>query len=52
MFMRAARQGKRQIAGVALVLLGTLLVFICLPVQALVIALGALLAAIGLALLR
>ncbi|MBR2943243.1 MAG: hypothetical protein IKB82_07585 [Clostridia bacterium] len=50
--MSAARRDKRHIIGMALVLLGTLLVFICLPMQVFIIALGALLAATGLILLR
>ena len=42
----------RQLAGRLLVLCGVLIVFLCLPVRALFIALGVLLAAIGLMLLE
>ena len=52
MRVRAWRCAGRQLAGTALLLIGMLLVFICLPMEALVLVLGAALAAIGLLLLR
>jgi len=42
----------RRLAGVLLVLLGVLLVFVCLPAELLFICLGAVLCALGLLLLR
>ena len=42
----------KSVVGAALVLLGTLLIFLCLPAQLILIALGLTLAAIGLMLLR
>lgn len=41
----------RRCTGVLLVVCGVLLVFVCLPVQALLIALGAALAAVGIVVL-
>ena len=50
--MRTGRYAGRQLAGAVLLLAGMLLVFLCLPMQALLIVLGAALAAVGLILLR
>lgn len=44
--------GRGRLAGIILVLAGVLLVFLCLPVEVFVIALGVALAAAGLFLLR
>lgn len=50
--MSASRCGGRQMLGAALVLVGVLLIFLCMPLQVFVIALGVVLAAAGLLLLR
>ena len=50
--MSASRCARRQLLGIALVLSGVLLVFLCMPLQVFVIALGVVLAAAGLFLLR
>ena len=46
------RYGGKHLLGVMLVLLGVLLIFLCMPLQVFVIALGVVLAGTGLLLLR
>ena len=50
--MSVLRCDGRRILGAVLVLAGVLLVFVCMPLQVFVIALGVVLAGIGLLLLR
>ena len=52
MRVRAMRGGRRQMLGMLLVLAGVLLVFLCMPPEIFVIALGVVLAAAGLLLIR
>ena len=47
-----ARYGGKQLVGAMLVLIGVLLIFLCMPLQVFVIALGIVLAGTGLLLLR
>ncbi|MBR3796963.1 MAG: hypothetical protein IKK34_13190 [Clostridia bacterium] len=50
--MRRCYESGRKLVGTLLVLFGVLLVFLCLPVEFLLILLGVALAAVGLMLLR
>ena len=52
MRVRAMRGSRRQLMGMLLVLVGVLLVFLCMPPEVFVIALGVVLAAAGLLLIR
>lgn len=50
--MCAYRCGGRRLLGAGLLFVGILLIFLCMPLQALVIVLGAVLAGLGLFLIR